>query len=291
MNILITGGSGFIGQNLKQHMTASGHKVFCLGNKFGSQADLSLDITNPEHMQWLMNRYFKPEVVIHLAAKSSPKPGASSDEEMLITNVLGTKNVVEYAPEGCVFINASSIVVYGSSNRFPNEKAPLKPTKLYDITKVAAENILFANQNKFSKILNFRLPAVVGPGMTHGVVKAFIDKLKSDSEMLNVIGEPPGTTKQYLSINTLCRVVSQFNYLSSGTYNIVPDDILNIEQLAGCVMSSLGIYKEINWAEPTWAGDNNFLTASNEKILSELGVITLGTSEEAVRTAVSHYKD
>lgn len=54
------------------------------------------------------------------------------------------------------------------------------------------------------------------------------------------------------------------------TYNVVPDNSINIEEVAESVMIGLNINKPIKWLgeEANWQGDNKFIRAENEKLKS-----------------------
>ena len=73
----------------------------------------------------------------------------------------------------------------------------------------------------------------------------------------------------------------------SGEYNIVPDDAINIEEVAKAVMSGLDVYKNIEWLgeKSNWKGDNRLISVSNEKMKS-LGWKPSYKSKEAIAKAV-----
>ena len=72
-----------------------------------------------------------------------------------------------------------------------------------------------------------------------------------------------------------------------GEYNIVPDDAINIEEVAKAVMSGLEVYKQIKWLgeKSNWKGDNRLISVSNEK-MKDLGWNPNYKSKEAITQVV-----
>ena len=70
-------------------------------------------------------------------------------------------------------------------------------------------------------------------------------------------------------------------------YNIVPSDLINIEQVAKSVMKGMGVEKEIVWLgdEANWSGDNNLISTLNTKLKS-IGWQNKYNSKEAIVKAV-----
>ena len=73
----------------------------------------------------------------------------------------------------------------------------------------------------------------------------------------------------------------------NGEYNVVPDDQINIEQVAKAVMSGLEEYREIEWLGDgaNWKGDNKLIAVSNKKLKS-IGWEPKHKSAEAIFQAV-----
>ena len=142
------------------------------------------------------------------------------------------------------------------------------------MTKRASESILetYTNMGRI-KGVSARLCATVGGGLTHGVIKDFIKKLRSDHPYLEVLGGHPGSTKPFCHIeDTLDALVllAESDLDKHETYNVVPDNSINIEEVADAVMTALNINKPIKWLgeEANWKGDNKLIRAENEKLKS-----------------------
>jgi nucleoside-diphosphate-sugar epimerase len=78
---------------------------------------------------------------------------------------------------------------------------------------------------------------------------------------------------------------------ASGEFNVVPDDVINIQEVAESVMDGLDVYKEIEWLGDgaNWKGDNKIISASNQK-LKDLGWSPDYTSKQAIKKSVEDSK-
>jgi UDP-glucuronate 4-epimerase len=159
-NILITGGAGFIGSNLADHLLNQGYKIVSLDN-FDLNYDRLIklrniewanthndyrfiegDVNNIGDLRKCFNELL-PDTVIHLAAKSGVRPSIKTPHEYYNTNVIGTLNVLELMKEFKVnrLIFASSSSVYGNNKNVPFSENDTVDTPIsqYAATKKAAE--------------------------------------------------------------------------------------------------------------------------------------------------------
>src|SRR4028118_1340753 len=152
MKILVTGGSGFLGTHVKEYFGADDYS-----------RRSNLDLLNLQDAQ-IVEDY---DVVIHLAATLDKSPEAA--EEVFLTNVEGTINLLRSMKENSVFIFASTKDVYG---RFADNYREVPETcqTLYngqsalEWSKLIAERYVefYANQNNFRSCI-FRLSTVYAP--------------------------------------------------------------------------------------------------------------------------------
>lgn len=152
MKILITGGSGFLGSSLHNFIEA---------DNFSRRA--GFDLLNMQDVQ-VAQEY---DVVIHLGAILDKSPEFT--EEVFLTNVEGTVNLLRVMKENSVFIFASTKDVYG---RFADKYAevPESCETIYsgqsslEWSKLIAEKYVdfYANKNNFRSCI-FRLSTVYAP--------------------------------------------------------------------------------------------------------------------------------
>ncbi len=163
MNILVTGGAGFIGTNfifywLKNHpedkiinldkLTYAAKLENLKGvEKNANYRFVRGDIADGQIVDQLMNGI---DIVVHFAAESHVDRSIIAPGEFVITNVVGTHILLESALRHKVkrFHHISTDEVYGSlklkeSNKF-NEHTPYNPRSPYSATKAASDHLVRA---------------------------------------------------------------------------------------------------------------------------------------------------
>lgn len=154
MNILVTGGAGFIGSHVVDSLVEAGHQVSVVDNLWehgggrlehvNPQAHFYLmDIRDPELAEVFAQE--RPEVICHLAAQHSVKISTDDPAYDAQVNILGLIHLLENATEHGTrkLIYSSSGATYGSVERMPvDETTPQHPESPYGITKLAGEYYL-----------------------------------------------------------------------------------------------------------------------------------------------------
>ena len=166
MNLLITGGCGFIGSNLiKYILENTEHSVFNIdkltyaGHERNHRNHLynpryffeKVDICDPEKVDKVFES-FKPDAVMHLAAESHVDRSIDSSSIFLATNIVGTHILLEAVREynkkkNIKFILVSTDEVYGSLNLNDppfSEKNQYQPNSPYSASKAAADHLVRA---------------------------------------------------------------------------------------------------------------------------------------------------
>jgi len=183
MNILVTGGAGFIGSHLIRRLLADGHAVVCIDN-MNPYYDPALkkarlnqfkkdivfykaDIADEKAMEKIFKKH-SFDVVCHLAAQAGVRYSLSHPIVYGQSNYMGTLVILEHAKKHGVknIIFASSSSVYGDTGVMPfEETAPCdKPVSIYAASKRAGELLCSSYAGLFGmNITALRFFTVYGP--------------------------------------------------------------------------------------------------------------------------------
>ncbi|MCJ7472217.1 MAG: GDP-mannose 4,6-dehydratase [Actinobacteria bacterium] len=185
MNILITGGAGFIGSHLSEKIIDLGHRVICVDN-FNDYYDPAIKennikgiIDNDNYKLYradILDRQAIGEIfsasgidlVIHLAARAGVRPSLANAALYEKVNVGGTINLLENCRERGInrFIFASSSSVYGGNKKIPFSETDRVdcPVSHYAATKKSGELICYTYHHLYNiSVFAFRFFTVYGP--------------------------------------------------------------------------------------------------------------------------------
>jgi UDP-glucuronate 4-epimerase len=179
MKVLVTGAAGYIGSHAAERLQSLGHEVVGLDN-FSDYYDVSLkqlntsalrakgiitekiDLRFAEQLKTLPTDF---DYIFHFAAQ----PGisaTSSFEDYLGNNVIGTKNLLDFALKNehlKLFVNIATSSIYGMNATF-DESVPPTPVSHYGVTKLAAEQLVLESSRLGElNACSLRLYSVYGP--------------------------------------------------------------------------------------------------------------------------------
>jgi UDP-glucuronate decarboxylase len=176
--ILITGGAGFLGSHLCEHLLAQGHDIICLDNFFtGSKNNILHLLSNP-HFELIRHDIINPiflevEEIYNLACPASPVHYQYNPIKTIKTNVMGAINTLGLAKRvrGTI-LQASTSEVYGDPDVHPQKEDywgrvnPIGIRSCYDEGKRAAECLMmdYHRQNQVN-IKIVRIFNTYGPRM------------------------------------------------------------------------------------------------------------------------------
>jgi dihydroflavonol-4-reductase len=174
MNLLITGGTGFIGSRLAFRCLERGDSVTVLGQANNSTEEENrkvlesrgaimhlATVTDREHVSRALKQV---DCVYHLAA--AQHEANVPDQHFWDVNVEGTRNVLEASVRTGVkhIVHGSTIGVYGASLEGAiDERSALRPNNIYEQTKLAAEKLVLDYKDKLPVSI-IRISETYGPG-------------------------------------------------------------------------------------------------------------------------------
>lgn len=187
MNILVTGGSGFIGRNIVSLLKREGHTVGTLDIRDkDSEADYHI-IQDVRNINVLLKACKGIDYVFHLAAVTSPPEFENLSGEGYDVNVIGTYNVLAASATNGVkrVILASSSSIYGQiSVPAAETELPSTYTNLYPASKRINEitGKIFLNYNVETIFLRYFNTYGIGEnskGSYSSVIWKFIDDIRN----------------------------------------------------------------------------------------------------------------
>jgi UDP-glucose 4-epimerase len=246
MNILLTGGAGFIGSHIARAYLKAGHRVVVIDNlSTGCRDNVPagatfhpLDIQDPQIRDILRKENI--QVVNHHAAQISVHASVEDPAMDAKINILGTlqliQNALSYGVQKFVFASTGG-AIYGDPDYFPAcENHPCRPSSPYGIAKLCVEHYLefFKSHHRLNTAI-LRYANVYGPGQNAqgeaGVVAIFCERLLRNQPLV-VFGDGE-QTRDFVCVKD----VVQANLLAlddgcSGTFNIGTGEETSVTRLA-----------------------------------------------------------
>jgi UDP-glucose 4-epimerase len=176
MNVLVTGGAGFIGCHLTELLLKEGHQVTVLDDFSSGRIENIAQLQGQALSVVMASILDAPAVasamqgmdwVFHLAGKADIVPSINDPQLYYDTNVTGTLNVLQAARASGVsrFVYAASSSCYGIPEEYPTpESAPVQPQYPYALTKRMGEELVLHWAQVYQlPAVSLRLFNVYGP--------------------------------------------------------------------------------------------------------------------------------
>jgi len=152
MNVLVTGGAGYVGSIVTEELLKKAHKVIVLdnleqGHKGAILAEaefVSADIRDVQALENVFRR-FKIDTVMHMAAETVVEYSMTDPKRYFQNNIVGGMNLLDtmLKHDVCKIIFSSSAAVYGEPQSIPIEEGhPTVPVNSYGESKLMFERIL-----------------------------------------------------------------------------------------------------------------------------------------------------
>jgi UDP-glucose 4-epimerase len=311
MKYFVTGGAGFIGAHLVNHLLDTTDSEVTVFDNFstGRRWAFGDQIKNPrltivegdaQDEAVLVKAIPGHDVVYHFASNSDIARAATVPSVDFVNGTLLAHHVLEAMRKTGVnrILFTSGSGVYGEVPPVPvpEEYPRMIPISTYGAQKLASESLISAYCHMFDKIGTvFRFANVVGPHQTHGVAYDFIRRLAKDPKRLLIYGDG-SQSKPYIHIEDVLaafRLMEKAQAKGYDVFNVGSQDHLTVREIADIVVQRMGLKNvtfEFTGGARGWKADVPVYRLATEKIRSR-GWSNRRNSREAVVAAVDAMLD
>jgi UDP-glucuronate 4-epimerase len=312
MNILVTGGAGFIGSHTCERLLAEGRVVTILDdlNDFYSPADKLAnlaaiqrrgpavfhqgDITDEALVTSVFERA-RPDAVIHLAARAGVRPSLEQPLLYERTNVQGTLTLLEACRRFGVpkFVFGSSSSIYGIANQVPfsEEDSVNLPISPYAATKIAGEKIAYTYSHLYGlRVSCLRFFTVFGPRQRPDLAIRKFTTMIDKGEPIPVFGDG-SSGRDYTFVDDIVEgILAALRYEGAyDAFNLGNSHPVQLIKLIEIIERALGRKAEIRW-HPQQPGDVPITYADISKARRLLGFQPRTPLEEGIGKFVDWYR-
>ncbi|WP_232702142.1 NAD-dependent epimerase/dehydratase family protein [Halobacterium wangiae] len=245
--VLVTGGTGFIGSHLAAELAATGRNVTVLSRDTPDREcgpDSTKKIQGDVRTLDEIPSFRRYDTVFHLAGVVSVQGSIEDPQQTFQVNTVGTQNVLERARRDNVdeVVYLSSASVYGKPEDLPiSENHPIQPTHPYAATKAAGEDLVNGYAAAYdigTKIV--RAFTVYGPGQSSDNLVPMIIKQAESGGPVELGNTDP--TRDFVHVQDLVRGIEtlvESDGSSDGVYNIGSGQESSVMDVVDAVLDAL----------------------------------------------------
>lgn len=293
MNVLVTGGAGFIGSHVAGRLMNEGHAVSVLDElndyyspvlKRKNLEEIGLAGSSRFHLgdicdEELVANVFaleKPDAVIHLAARAGVRPSLENPLLYEHANVRGTITLLEACRRTGVrkFVFASSSSIYGVANRVPfsEEDQTNLPISPYAATKIAGEKLCYTWSHLYGiDVVCLRFFTVYGPRQRPDLaIRKFVEAIDA-GRAIPVFGDGSSGRDYTFVDDTVQGIIAALHHQTRyDIFNLGNSSPITLAKLIEVIEQTLGKRAAIHW-QPDQPGDVPITYADTAKARRILG--------------------
>ncbi len=266
MNIVITGGSGFVGSYLCEKLINDGHKIIVIDNLLTGSRENINDLLDNENFSFIEHDVQdhieiedKVDYVLHFASAASPKAYTEHPVNTLKAGSVGTINTLGLAKKhSAEYLLASTSEVYGDplispqneeywGNVNPNgERSMYDEAKRFAEAAVATYSRSYGLKTKIVRIFNTYGPRMQlndGRVVTNFIVQAL------RNENITIYGDGTQTRSFSYVEDTVAGIISLMNSTEYDVFNIGNPNEMTVGQLAERIIKLTDSTSEIKYLE------------------------------------------
>ena len=255
MKFVVTGGAGFVGNNIVRHLLKQNHTPIVIDNLYRGKIERISSLGVEFHkvdirdFEQIRNIIKNSDGIFHEAALTDVQESFTKQQEYNDVNVKGTENIFKIAKEfGLKVIYASSSSIYGNPKKIPiGENSERNPINPYGKTKLDDELLAEKYSKDNASIIGLRYFNIYGKGQTGsyaGVITKFINRLKEKKSPI-IFGS--GTQlRDFIFVEdvALANIAAMQSNVKNGFFNIGTGIATSIQQLAEIMIEISGLELE-----------------------------------------------
>lgn len=305
MQILITGGAGFIGSTLADKILKDGCRVVVIDNfndfydKNLKEQNVEANLKNPDYKLYrgdicdkeLLQKVFSEnsiDKVIHLAACAGVRTSIEAPLEYVYSNVYGTVNILEcmkkFNVKKLVFASSSSVYGNCTAQKFSEDLKISEPISPYAATKSSCEQFIYTYSKLYDiSAVCLRFFTVYGPRQRPDLaIRKFTQAMMKDEE-ITVFGD--GTSlRDYTYIDDIISGIcaaAEYNKTNYEIINLGGGNPITVNEVVKTIEKALGKTAKIKYGS-VQPGDVQKTISDITKAQNLLGYAPITSFDEGI---------
>ncbi|MDA3792750.1 MAG: NAD-dependent epimerase/dehydratase family protein [Elusimicrobia bacterium] len=303
MEILVTGGAGFIGSHITDRLIKEGHNVVIVDNLYSGKREnknpaadfVKMDIRDKEAEGVFKKNNF--DAIFHLAAQMDVRKSIEDPFLDADINILGginiLQNAVKYNVRKVVFASSGGVMYGECADRYPEEDEYPNPLCPYGASKLAMEFYLNFYQDNYgldSAVLRFG--NVYGPRQDPhgeaGVIAIFAGRMLK-GEDIYIFGDGK-QVRDYVYVGDVVEANIRALKKGAGVYNIGTGESESVNELFDILKEITGYGKDAVY-EAARSGELQVSRLGVKKAAEKLGVKAGVSFKEGLKETVEHFRE
>lgn len=312
MNILVTGGAGFIGSNFIRYMLNKyddykivNYDLLTYAGNLESLQDVQTnerytfvkgDIRNVQLVDYVVKAY-AIDVIVNFAAESHVDRSISDPAAFVKTNVLGTQVLLDVAKVNGIqkYVQISTDEVYGSLGEtgYFTEETPLAPNNPYSASKASADLLVRAYHETYGLNVNItRCSNNYGPYQFPEKLIPLMITNALEGKELPVYGDGRHV-RDWLHVVDHCAAIDLVVHKGKAgeVYNIGGHNERTNNEIVHLIVEKLGVCKSLIKYVPDRPGHDRRYAIDATKMMTELGWKPQYTFDKGIEETIQWYTD
>lgn len=312
MNILVTGGAGFIGSNFIRYMLNKyddykivNYDLLTYAGNLESLQDVQTnerytfvkgDIRNVQLVDYVVKAY-AIDVIVNFAAESHVDRSISDPAAFVKTNVLGTQVLLDVAKVNGIqkYVQISTDEVYGSLGEtgYFTEETPLAPNSPYSASKASADLLVRAYHETYGLNVNItRCSNNYGPYQFPEKLIPLMITNALEGKELPIYGDGRHV-RDWLHVVDHCAAIDLVVHKGKAgeVYNIGGHNERTNNEIVHLIVEKLGVCKSLIKYVPDRPGHDRRYAIDATKMMTELGWKPQYTFDKGIEETIQWYTD